>query len=163
MFNPAVWLVKFLHSLILLFLHSRIWQCDGLTNLSLYLFDCLKKWVMGSLHNLPWWLHHQILLFKDSNQWKIIKQYDYKRHVRPQPNIKETCSFKTAQHKMSHSHHSGRMACGPAVSQNGTLKRQTDYLFMCWCGGCFCPSCHTSISNVRGPHLGCVKMHNVET
>lgn len=40
---------------------------------------------------------------------------------------------------------------------------QTDYLFMCWFGGCFCPSCHTSISNVKGPHLGCVKMHHVET
>lgn len=51
----------------------------------------------------------------------------------------------------------------PAVCWNGTLKRQTDYLFMCWFGGCFCPSCHTSISNVKGPHLGCVKMHHVET
>lgn len=51
----------------------------------------------------------------------------------------------------------------PAVCWNGMLKRQTDYLFMCWFGGCFCPSCHTSISNVKGPHLGCVKMHHVET
>lgn len=51
----------------------------------------------------------------------------------------------------------------PAVCRNGTLKRQTDYLFMCWFGACFCPSCHTSISNVKGPHLGCVKMHHVET
>lgn len=50
----------------------------------------------------------------------------------------------------------------PVVCRNGTLKRQTDYLFMCWFGGCFCPSCHTSISNVKGPHLGCVKMHHME-
>ena len=49
----------------------------------------------------------------------------------------------------------------PVVFQNGTLKQQTDYLFMCWFGGCFCPSCHTSISNVKGPHLGCVKMHHI--
>ena len=47
--------------------------------------------------------------------------------------------------------------------QNGTVKRQTDYLFMCWFGGCFCPSCCISIPNVKGPHLGCVKMHHVET
>lgn len=25
----------------------------------------------------------------------------------------------------------------------------------------FCSSCHTSISNVKGPHLGCVKMHHM--
>lgn len=50
-----------------------------------------------------------------------------------------------------------------AVCRNGTLKSQTDYLFMCWSGGCFCPSCHTSISNVKGPHLGCVKTHHMET
>lgn len=30
----------------------------------------------------------------------------------------------------------------PAVCQNGTLKRQTDYLFMCWFGGCFCHLFH---------------------
>lgn len=49
-----------------------------------------------------------------------------------------------------------------AVCRNGTLKSQTDYLFMCWSGGCFCPSCHTSISNVKGPNLGCVKAHHVQ-
>lgn len=47
--------------------------------------------------------------------------------------------------------------------RNGTVKRQTDYLFICWFGGCFCPSWRTSIPNVKGPHLGCVKMHHVET
>lgn len=30
---------------------------------------------------------------------------------------------------------------------------------MCWFGGCFWPSCRTSISNVKGPHLSCVKIH----
>lgn len=36
------------------------------------------------------------LLLKVTNQWKIIKQYNYKRNVRPQLNIKATHLFKTA-------------------------------------------------------------------
>lgn len=36
------------------------------------------------------------LLLKVSNQGKIIKQYNYKRNVRPQSNIKATRLFKTA-------------------------------------------------------------------
>lgn len=47
--------------------------------------------------------------------------------------------------------------------KNGTLKSQTDYLFMCWFGGCFRPSCHTFLSNVKEPCSGCVTMHQVET
>lgn len=98
------------------------------------------------------------LLFKDSNQGEIIKQYNYKR-----PDLSLTSKQRVHSKQFCTKWVTDMIQEGwPVVSQNGTLKRQTDYLFMCWSGGCFCPSCHTSISNVRGPHLGCVKMHHVE-
>lgn len=99
------------------------------------------------------------LLFKNSNQGEIIKQFNYKR-----PDLSQTSKQRVHSKQFCTKWVTDMIQEGwPVVSQNGTLKRQTDYLFMCWSGGCFCPSCHTSISNVRGPHLGCVKMHHVET
>lgn len=96
---------------------------------------------------------------RDFNQWRIIEQYNYKDMSKLSQTSKKHVHSKQFSAKwVTDIFQEGWCV----VCRNGTLKRQTDYLFMCWSGGCFCPSCHTSISNVKGPHLGCVKTHHVE-
>lgn len=95
-------------------------------------------------------------ILPDINQWKITIQNN--RTIKACQNSAEHQSDVFIQNSwaLNESQTSFKEAW-PVVCRNGTPKRQTDYLFMCWFDGCFGPSCHTSISNVKGPHLGCVK------